>query len=189
MDAVFLKAKHDAGLTWDDYLASATEPQRAAWLKVYEQVHLSEAQREMLGSSVRQMNVIVLSGAWCGDCVRQGPMFQKIAEASRGKIKLVWCDRDEHMDLQERVVINAGQRVPVVLFAAEDFELVGWFGDKPLSRYRAQAAKLYGAGCPLPGVTGVQSELAAELQDWVDEFERAQLILRLSGRLRKKHND
>jgi hypothetical protein len=32
-------------------------------------------------------------------------------------------------------------------------------------------------------------ELAATLQDWLNEFERVQLLLRLSGRLRQKHDD
>ncbi|MEM6256828.1 MAG: thioredoxin family protein [Planctomycetota bacterium] len=189
MDAAFLKAKHDAGLDWDDYLAGATDDQRAAWQKVYDQIRLTEAQQAMLGSSAREMNVIAVSGAWCGDCVRQGPMFQKIAEASSGKIKLKWCDRDEHMDLQDRVMVCGGKRVPVVVFAAEDYEPVGWYGDKPLAKYRMLAAQLQGAGCPLPGAPVPYDELAAELQDWCDQFERVQLLLRLSGRLRKKHGD
>jgi hypothetical protein len=32
-------------------------------------------------------------------------------------------------------------------------------------------------------------ELAATLQDWINELERVQLMLRLSPRLRQKHND
>lgn len=189
MQAEFFKQKHDAGLGWAEYLATGTTEQQAAWQKIYDQVTLSDQQRALLGSFVREMNVIALSGIWCGDCVRQGPMFQKIAEASNGKVKLTWCDRDEHMDLQERVMICGGKRVPVVVFAAEDHEPVGWYGDKPLSRYRMQAAKLQGANCPLPGAALTDDELGAELQDWVDEFERVQLLLRLSGRLRKKHAD
>lgn len=189
MDADLIQAKHVAGLDWPGYLKSMTDDQRAAWQKVYDQVELTDHQKAVLGSSVREMNVIALSGAWCGDCVRQGPMFQKIAEASNGKIKLKWCDRDEHMDLQEQVKVCGGMRVPVVVFAAEDFEPVGWFGDKPLAKYRLLAAQLQGAGCPLPGAPVPDDELAAELADWCDQFERVQLLLRLSGRLRKKHGD
>lgn len=189
MDPALIQQKHDAGLDWPGYLASMTDDQRQAWQAMYDKIQLTDDQRAMLGSFVREMNVIALSGAWCGDCVRQGPMFQKIAEASGGKIALKWCDRDEHMDLQERVMVCGGKRVPVVVFAAEDHELVGWYGDKPLSRYRIQAAQLQGAGCPLPGAAVPADELAAELGDWLDQFERAQLLLRLSGRLRKKHGD
>ncbi|MGB1125604.1 MAG: thioredoxin family protein [Phycisphaeraceae bacterium] len=189
MNADLIQTKHDAGLDWPDYLASMTDGQRTAWQKIYDQIHLTDKQNEVLGSSVREMQVIALSGAWCGDCVRQGPMFQKIAEASNGKIHLKWCDRDEHMDLQEQVTVCGGKRVPVVVFAAEDFEPVGWYGDKPLAKYRLLAAQLQGAGCPLPGAPIPDDELAAELADWCDQFERVQLLLRLSGRLRKKHGD
>lgn len=189
MDAAFLKAKHDAGLTYDRYLATGKPDQQAAWKKIHDQVQLTAAQRALVSGFTRQINVIAVSGIWCGDCVRQGPMFQHIADASGGKIDLKWVDRDEHMDLQERVMVNAGKRVPVVVFCAEDYELAGWYGDKPLSRYRAMAAKALGASCPLPGAAVPADELAAELADWVNEFERIHLILRLSARLRKKHGD
>ncbi len=46
-----------------------------------------------------------------------------------------------------------------------------------------------GAACP-SGLIGPGDELlAAVVQDWLDEFERVQLILRTSGRLREKHGD
>lgn len=188
-DAAYVQAKHAAGLSYADYLATGNEAQQEGWQKIYDQISLSDKQKDLLGGFVREIKVIGVSGIWCGDCVRQGPMLQKIAEASNGKVDLKWVDRDEHIDLQEKVKICAGNRVPVVVFAAEDFELVGYAGDKLLSRYRAMAAQALGANCPLPGAPVPQDQLDAELQDWVDEFERVHLLLRLSGRLRKKHGD
>jgi len=188
-DASYLKLKHAAGLTYPDYLATGTPVQQEGWGKVYGQVSLNEKQCELLGGFVREIKVLAVSGIWCGDCVRQGPMLQKIAEASGGKVGLRWLDRDEHIDLQEKVKVCAGNRVPVVVFAAEDFELVGYEGDKLLSRYRIAAAQALGPNCPLPGAPVPQDELDAELADWVDAFERVHLLLRLSGRLRKKHGD
>ncbi len=189
MDASYLKAKHEAGLDYADYLATGNPDQQASWAKVYDDIQLTDEQKAVLGGFVREINMIAVSGIWCGDCVRQGPMFQKIAEASNGMINLKWVDRDEHIDLQEQVKINQGNRVPVLVFCAEDFELVGWSGDKPLSRYRAVARQQLGASCPLPGAPVPQHELDAELADWVNECERVHLLLRLSGRLRKKHGD
>ena len=100
-----------------------------------------------------------------------------------------WLDRDEHAELQQALQINAGNRVPVVVFCAEDHELVGWYGDRTLSRYRALAAKQLGPACPLPGAPVADHELEATLQDWLDETERVHLLLRLSARLRQKHGD
>lgn len=188
-DPGYLQQKHAAARNWQDYLAAGTPDQQANWKKIYDQVTLTDAQQQLIGSFVRQMNVIVLSGIWCGDCAQQCPILEKVAQASAGKINLRWADRDEHMDLQDQLVINGGKRVPVAIFAAEDYALAGWFGDRTLSRYRAIAKRQLGASCQLPGAPVADDELAQCTQDWVDQFERIHLMLRLSTRLRQKYND
>jgi hypothetical protein len=188
MQADYFKQKHGAGLAYADYVATGDANKQQDWQTIYQQVGLDEQQKALLGSFTRKMNVIGLSGTWCGDCVQQGPLIQRIAEGS-DLIDLRWLDRDEHMDLQERVQINAGNRVPVLFFCAEDYEPVGWFGDRTLTRYRAMAAKNLGGACPLPGAPVPDDELKGTLADWLDEFERVQLLLRLSGRLRQRYGD
>ena len=49
-------------------------------------------------------------------------------------------------DLQALVRVNGGNRVPVVLFGSEDDELVSWFGDRTLRRYRNIAIYLVAEG-------------------------------------------
>ena len=187
MKPTYLKSKHDAGLDYESYLA--TDPQKAAnWKMIYEQVTLSDEQRRLIEGFSRTMPVLCVSGIWCGDCVQQGPLVARIAEASPC-VDLKWLDRDEHSDLAEQIKINAGLRVPALIFMAEDYEPVSIMGDRTLSRYRALAAKQLGAACPLPGAPVPTEELQATLQDWLDEFERVHLLLRLSGRLREKHGD
>jgi hypothetical protein len=46
-----------------------------------------------------------------------------------------------------------------------------------------------GAACPIGIAPPDADEVAATLQDWLNEFERIQLMLRLSPRLRRKHDD
>jgi len=41
----------------------------------------------------------------------------------------------------------------------------------------------------VPGAPVPDDELAACLQEWLNEFERVQLLLRLSTRLREMHGD
>ena len=84
--------------------------------------------------------------------------------------------------------VNAGFRVPVTWFMAEDFEPVSRFGDRTLSRYRAMARKVLG---PTSNVHAPAPEdpVRAVLQEMLDEVERVHLLLRLSGRLRQKHGD
>lgn len=187
MSAMFLHDKFEAALDWEAYLA--TDPDRASrWREFHEKVALTDAQRSLLAGFTRRLNVLCVSGIWCGDCVQQGPLLERIAEASP-MIDLRWVDRDEHADLSERVKINAGLRVPTVIFLAEDFELLGWFGDRTLTRYRAMAAKTLGPACPVPGAPVPPDELAATMQEWLNEFERFQWMLRLSPRLRHRHGD
>lgn len=189
MDANYLKSKHEAGSPFADYLASGTPAQRDNWQRVYDQAQLTQDQQELVGSFTRRINIIGLAGIWCGDCAQQCPVIQRIADANPDCVHLHWLERDQHMGLQQQVRINAGDRVPVMLFCAEDYELVCWYGDRTLSRYRAVAQRQFGASCPLPGAPISDDELAATRDDWLNEIERVHLLLRLSGRLRQKHGD
>ncbi len=189
MNASFLAQKFAVALSYDAYLQTGTDDQRRRWRQVYDAARLTPAQAGLLAGFVRETNVLVVSGIWCGDCVQQCPLLERIAEANAPRVHLRLLDRDEHKDLSGHLRINGGDRVPVVLFLAEDFELCSVFGDRPLNRYRALAARQLGPSCPTGLVVPGDDELAATLQDWFDELERVQLMLRLSARLRQKHGD
>jgi thiol-disulfide isomerase/thioredoxin len=189
VDASYLSQKFAAALPYEAYLRTGTAEQQRRWQQVYAAAGLTPAQAEIAGGFPRDLKVLVVSGIWCGDCVQQCPLLQRIAEANPARIDLRLLDRDEHRDLAEQVRLNAGDRVPVVLFLAEDFEFCGLYGDRTLSRYRALAARQLGPACPTGITAPEQGETAATLADWFNEFERVQLMLRLSARLRQKHND
>ena len=79
--------------------------------------------------------------------------------------------------------------MPVVLLLAEDCEFCALAGDRSLARYRAIAQRQLGASCSTGIIPPDQDEVALTLTDWVNEFERVQLMLRLSPRLRQKYGD
>ena len=176
------------GLPYDKYVAGGTPDQQASWKAARQRVALTGVQQGVLQSFVRDLNVLVISGTWCGDCVHQVPMMDAIAGATP-KIHIAYLDRDKHIDLSNQVKICGGNRVPTVIFANEDFDFLAIYGDKSLARLRATAMKSLGAACAVPGATLAQDEAAATLQDWVDQFERAHLIARLSTKLRDRHGD
>ena len=185
----YLRTKFDAGLTYDQYLATATPQQLDNWRAFERRVALTGAQRSLVGAFDRPMPVLVTSGTWCGDCVAQVPMLRAIEAANPELITLRLLDRDEHADLAEQIKICDGLRVPTVIFMNECFDFVGLLGDRTLARYRAIAAKKLGGACPLPGAPAPADEVAATLADWVGEFERVQWLLRLSPKLRALHAD
>ena len=181
--------KFNSGLTYEDFLARyANDGQKARWRGVLEQVTLTQDQRALLASFRREMNILCLAGAWCGDCINQCPIFEHFARAT-AKIHLRFLDRDEHPVVRDELSINAGHRVPVIVFLSEDFSEVSRYGERTLAQYRQLARDLLGPACPTGLGAPAQDLLAAIAQAWLDEFERAQLILLLSPRLRHKHGD
>ncbi len=189
IETTFLREKFKEGLRYDDYVATGRDNHRHAWNDFRQQVQTTDAQRELFQGFKRRMHVLCVSGTWCGDCVQQVTMLDAIAGLRPDLIELRVLDRDEHMDLAQRLVINDGNRVPVVLFLNEEFDFVSMYGDRSLTRYRAIADRQLGASCPLPGAPVPEDEIAATLQDWINETERAQLVCRLSTKLRAKHGD
>jgi hypothetical protein len=183
------RSKFEAGLGYDEFLTRHGAPQhRERWQALYARVPLDSVQAAMLGGFVRRMHVLCLAGAWCGDCVNQCPIFQRFAEAT-GQIALRFLDRDVHADVQAELSLCGGNRVPILVFLSEDFAECGRYGDRTLAKYRDMAATLLGPACP----TGIGAPdpnlLKAVIGEWLGEFERAQLMLRLSPRLRERYGD
>jgi thiol-disulfide isomerase/thioredoxin len=194
LDSAFIARKFAQGLPYAQYVAHATPDQAQNWQRAFQRITLTQQHRELIGGFQRSMKVLVSSGLWCGDCAYQCPMLAHIAQAAgpltaKSGIDLRFLNRDEHMDFADRVKICGGNRVPTAIFISEDDEFVSMLGDKTLTRLRSKAAKALGQYCPLPGEQVPDDELAQTLQEWVDAHEHAQLTLRLSTRLRTKHDD
>jgi hypothetical protein len=166
----------------------ATPQQRVRWDAMHARVQLTAEQTELLGSFTRAMPVLVLNGAWCGDCINQCPILDHFAEASPA-IALRFLDREARADVRTALMINGGQRVPVVVFLSEDFLEVARYGERTISTYRRMAAQQLGPSCPTGLVPPDDAVVNAITTEWLTEFERVQLLLRLSPRLRQKHGD
>jgi len=182
-------AKFDEGMSYRDFLSTyGTEEHQRRWEAVHQQVQLTESQRELLSGFVREMKVLCLAGTWCGDCVNQCPIFDHFS-AVNSRIVVRFFDRDAHPELAAELSICGAPRVPAVVFLSEDGFPCGRYGDRTLAKYRQMAAEQLGAACPTGITPPEQSLLQAVTQEWLNEFERIQLMLRTSGRLRKLHGD
>jgi len=180
---------YDKGLPYHEFLNKFGTPQhRQRWQAVYDRVRLTGAQQSLLQGFVREMHLLCVAGAWCGDCVREGPILQHIAESS-SKISLRFLDRDDHPELAAQLAINDGLRIPMVLLLSEDHFECARFGERTLATYRKMAAEKLGPACPTGIVPPGEDYLAVVTQEWMNEVERVQLLLRLSPRLRQKHGD
>jgi len=187
--AVNLFEKFQQGLPYAEFLAKyASDAHKVRWHQMHGMVMLKPEQHALLASFKREMGVLCLAGAWCGDCINQCPIFDRFAAAAP-VIRVRYLDRDEHADVQRELKINGGDRVPVLVFFSEDGFEVARYGERTLSKYRQMAGEQAGAYCPT-GITAPGDTILQHVtQDWLNEFERVQWILRLSPRLRQKHAD
>ncbi len=177
------------GVPYEEFLRTyGTDEQRRRWQQFHDSVRLTDLQRELLRGFRRQMRVVCLAGAWCGDCVQQCPIFEQFGRVTE-TIQVRYLDRDTQPDVTAALSICGGARVPVVVFLSEEDKPVGWYGDRTLAKYRQLAKDQLGASCPTGMVLPPAELTAAVVYDWLNEFERVQLLLRLSGRLRQKHGD
>src|SRR5688572_11684536 len=115
IDRTFLAEKFELALPYDRYVRTGSDEQQRRWQQMHDAADgaITPEQRQTLGGFVREMNVLIISGIWCGDCVEQCPLIQRVAEVNPGKIHVRWIDRDEHEDLSRPFRINDGDRVPV----------------------------------------------------------------------------
>lgn len=185
----YLVERFSSGIPYAEYLQTGTDEQRQRWGQVYDAARLTDAQKQLVSGFVREMKILVFSGIWCGDCVQQGPLIQRIAEQNTGKIDLRFIERPRDGELVTELRINAGSRVPVVVFLSEDNQWCATAGDRTISRYRALALQKLGSFCPTGIVAPEKGEIDATLADWLNEVERVQLMLRLTPRLRAKYKD
>jgi thiol-disulfide isomerase/thioredoxin len=176
-------------LPYDRYVQTGTDEQQRRWRQVYETAQLTDDQRRIIHDFAREMKILVFSGVWCGDCIEQCPLIQRIAEANPEKVHLRFIERPKDGELPASLRMNGGNRVPVVLFFSEDNEWCATAGDRTINRYRAIAFRKLGPVCSTGLVPPEQEELLATLADWFNEVERVQLMLRLTPRLRQKHQD
>jgi hypothetical protein len=187
--SVNLFEKFQQAMSYGEFLARyANDGQKLRWRQVYEQVVLTPAQGNLLASFRREMNVLCLAGAWCGDCINQCPIFEHFAAAAPS-LHVRYLDRDDHADAQQALQINGGNRVPVVVFFSEDGFEAARYGERTLSKYRQMMRDQAGDACPTGLVVPGDTLLAQVTQDWLNEFERVQWLLRLSPRLRRLHGD
>lgn len=176
------------GLTYDAYVATGKEAQVARWKTHEAAVVLDDAQRGLLAGFTRRMHLLVLSGVWCGDCARQGPILRAFEQASP-MVELRFLDRDSNPELRDLLRIVGAARVPNTLILSEDGFLVDRLGDRMLATYRRMAADKLGPLCPIGIGAPSTDELRAITHELLDDLERAQLTLRLSPMLRERYGD
>ena len=112
--------KWPSGLGYTEFLDKyATPEQRRRWDDFHAGVTLTAAQKELLASFRRDMLVVMVAGAWCGDCIQQCPILDHFARETP-RLQIRYFDRDDNPDLADELSICGGRRVPSIVYLAED---------------------------------------------------------------------
>jgi len=173
---------------YDEFIQEQDQSHAEKWRNIEQRIpELTPEQIKRLKGYDRELNILIYGGIWCPDCQRQAPMIKKITETIGPKSNIRIIDRDKSQELKDELRILGATRVPMIVILSEDFWEVGRYGDRLLNVYRAKAAREIGRG-QRAGVLSPKA-LEAEMSEWVDIIERAQIMLRLSPPLRRRYND
>ena len=177
------------GLAYEAFLRKyGNDEQQRRWSGVHATSRSVGAAETTTPSFTREMKVLILAGTWCGDCAKLRSDLRPLCRPER---------QDRHPLLRSRRQSGIGPG---------DVDLRGIARTvRPLfERGRFFLAVLAGTGhFPLIGTSSPANSVPRVLhrcspektllqnvvQDWLDEFERIQLMLRTSGRLRQLHGD
>ncbi len=182
----FYKSYFEKALSYDKYREESNSPYWTKWERHEGLISLTGNNKQTVSDFKRKLNVLVLSGVWCGDCQRQGPMLYRIAKENP-LIDLRFIESKSNPELQDELRINGAEKVPVAVFLSEDFLEIQRFGDRHLSYYRRTVEKSNAAYCETGIIDPEISELDSELTEWCETFERIQHILSLSPFLKKRY--
>ncbi|HMO17318.1 MAG TPA: thioredoxin family protein [Oligoflexia bacterium] len=177
-------------LSYQEYLNESPQPHKDKWENSFNKLMLSKEQISLIKSFERRLNILVLSGSWCGDCVRQGPMLEIISRESN-LFDLRFIDNRSSPEFGNELRINGAEKVPVAVFLSEDFLEIQRFGDRHLSVYRRLVSednvKSAGAYCDPGIIPSPETEIEEELGEWLETIERVQHILYLSPLLKRRY--
>ena len=125
---LFERVFRDA-VSYRDYLTTGNDREGAAWTRAEAALPaLPDDAGTRLDSAGRIVNVLCLSGIWCGDCVRSVPVVARLAAAAGPSVDLRLVDRDAIPELRDELRVLGAMRVPMVVFLTEDFHEIGRWG-------------------------------------------------------------
>jgi putative thioredoxin len=111
--------------------------------------------QDVIAASQRQPVLVDFWAPWCGPCKQLAPALEKAVADSKGKVKLVKMNIDDHPQIPGQLGI---QSIPAVIAFEKGQPIDGFMGALPESQVRGFIERLVG---PL---TGGADELIAQAQ-------------------------
>ena len=74
---------------------------------------------------------LILTEHWCGDASQTLPVFNAIAELSRGKIEMKLVYRDQQPELMDAYLTNETRSIPKLIQLDEHYNVTAFWGPRP----------------------------------------------------------
>lgn len=126
---------------------------------------------EVIQDSRKQPVLVDFWAPWCGPCKQLQPALEKVVKASKGKVKLVKMNIDEHPGIAGQLGI---QSIPAVIAFKNGQPVDGFMGALPESQIKEFIDRIAGAG---PGPQLAETLAAAvQARDGGDAGQAATLF-------------
>src|ERR1700738_1587120 len=97
--------------------------------------------KDVIEESKRQPVLVDFWAPWCGPCKQLAPILEKAVQASKGKVKLVKMNIDEHPQIPGQLGI---QSIPAVIAFQRGQPVDGFMGAVPESQVKSFIERLVG---------------------------------------------
>lgn len=121
-------------MNYQEYLSTMTEDQRSSWKEHLNMIEVDNKLVKLVKSPSLPINIIAFSGAWCPECALAVSILEKIVCIS-SFITLHIVDREKLPSVYEKFMPNGDKRVPVIIFASEDFYTVTSWIERSAKKY------------------------------------------------------
>jgi putative thioredoxin len=136
-------------------MAIGNEAGGGAQASAVKEVTTASFGQDVIAASARQPVLVDFWAPWCGPCKQLAPALEKAVADSKGKVKLVKMNIDDHPQIAGQLGI---QSIPAVIAFEKGQPIDGFMGALPESQVRGFIERLVG---PL---TGGADELIAQAQ-------------------------
>lgn len=113
--------------------------------------------QDVVSDSMAQPVLVDFWAPWCGPCKQLGPVIEKVVAATKGKVKLVKMNIDDHPQIAGQLGI---QSIPAVVAFSKGQPVDGFVGALPESQIAGFIERLVG---PVDDGSAAMLEAAAEL--------------------------
>lgn len=124
-------------------------------------ISTAEFMAEVIEASNERPVLVDFWAPWCGPCKQLGPVLEKVVAESRGKVKLVKMNIDQHPEIAGQMGV---QSIPAVVAFDQGKPKDAFMGAVPESEVRRFIEKLAGPSGPSPVEQALEeaARLAAE---------------------------